>query len=323
MILVFGIRIVVVPASRHMTRNKALFKTLFEGKIGIVMFGDGNKSVIRGIGTVDIPGLPVFEDVWYVEGLKANLLSISKICDNGLNVLFTKYECKILDGRGDCMCIGVRTADNCYGITPSISNKCFSAKINQVDVWHQWLGHASHKQLEKISMCDAVIGLPKFEKIEKCICGPCQMGKQVKSKHLSVTEVQTSRPQELLHIDLMGPTRVQSLGEKKYILVVVDDFTRYTWVMLLRDKAKAPEKMIHLCKKLQVEKGIVIARIRSDHGREFENTKLVTFCNDQGTHQEFSSPKTPQQNGIVERKNRVVQEMACVMIHNKKMPKSF
>ena len=70
--------------------------------------------------------------------------------------------------------------------------------------------------------------------------------------------------------------------------------------MLLRDKAKAPKKMIHLCKKLQVEKGIVIARIRSDHRREFENTKLATFCNDQVTHQEFSSPKTSQQNVIVE-----------------------
>ena len=74
----------------------------------------------------------------------------------------------------------------------------------------------------------------------------------------------------------------------------MDDFTRYTWVVLLRDKAETPEKMIHLCKKLQVEKGTVIARIRSDHGREFETTKLATFCNDQGTHQEFSSPKTPQ-----------------------------
>ena len=63
--------------SRHMTGNKALFKTLFEGKIVVVTFGDGSKSVIRGIGTVDIPGLPVFEDVWYVDGLKANLLSIS------------------------------------------------------------------------------------------------------------------------------------------------------------------------------------------------------------------------------------------------------
>ena len=70
--------------------------------------------------------------------------------------------------------------------------------------------------------------------------------------------------------------------------------------MLLKDKAKAPKKMIHLCKKLQVEKDTVIAKIRSDHGREFENTKLATFCNDQGTQQEFSSPKALQQNGIVE-----------------------
>ena len=132
----------------------------------------------------------------------------------------------------------------------------------------------------------------------------------MKSKHSSVASVQTSKPLELLHINLMGPARVQSLGGKKYILVVVNDFTRYTWIVLFKDKAKAPEKMIRLCKKLQVEKDTMIARIRSDYGREFENTKLATFCNDQGTHQEFSSPKTPQQNGIVERKNRVVQEMA-------------
>ena len=177
--------------SRHMIGNKVLFKTLFEGKIRTVTFRDGSKSVVRGIGTMEIPGLPVFEDVCYVDGLKANLVSISHICDNGLNVLFTKYECKILDGGGDCMCIGVRTADNCYGITPSISNKCFSAMINQVDLWYPQLGHASHKQLEKISKCDVVIDLPKFEKIEKCIFGPYQMGKQVKSKHPSVTEVQT------------------------------------------------------------------------------------------------------------------------------------
>ena len=81
-----------------MIGNKALFKTLFEGKIGIVTFGDGSKSMIRGIGTMDIPGLLVF-----VDGLKANLLNINQICDNRLNVLFTKYECEILDRGGDCM----------------------------------------------------------------------------------------------------------------------------------------------------------------------------------------------------------------------------
>ena len=199
---------------------------------------------------MDILGLPVFEDVWCVDGLKANLLSISQICDNGLNVLFTKYECEILDGGGDCMRVGVMTANNYYGLTPSISNKFFSAKIDQVDLWYQRLGHATHKQLEKISKFDVVTGLPKFEKIDKCICGPCQIGKQVKSKHPSVASVQTSKPLALLHIDLMGPARVQSLGGKKYILVVVDDFTRYTWVVLLKDKAEASEKVIHLCKKL-------------------------------------------------------------------------
>ena len=115
-----------------MAGNKALFKTLFEGKIGIVTFGDGSKSVIRGIGTVDIPGLPVFEDVWYIDELKANLLSISQICDNWLNVLFTKYECEIPDGGGGCIYVGIRSADNCCGITPSISHKYYNVEKKKI-----------------------------------------------------------------------------------------------------------------------------------------------------------------------------------------------
>ena len=179
-----------------------------------------------------------------------NLLSINQICDNGLNVLFTKDECEILDDGDDCICVGIRIVDNCYSKTPSINHKCYSVKINQVDLWHQRLGHASHKKIEKISQCEAVLELPKFEKIEKSICGPCQISKQVKVRHPSISKVQTSRPLELLHIDLMGLAIVQSLGGMKYILVVVDDFTRFTWVVLLKDKSEAVDKMIHLCKKL-------------------------------------------------------------------------
>ena len=76
----------------------------------------------------------MFEDVWFVDRLKANLLSISQICDNGLNLLFTKGECEILDERGDCICVGIRISDNCYSITPSINHKCYSEKINQIDL---------------------------------------------------------------------------------------------------------------------------------------------------------------------------------------------
>ena len=87
------------------------------------------------------------------------------------------------------------------------------------------------------SFTSVVIGLQKFEKIEKNIYGPCQIGKQVKSQHPSISEIQISRPLELLHnIGLMGPARVQSLGRMKYILVVIDDFTWFTWVIILRDK---------------------------------------------------------------------------------------
>lgn len=208
--------------------NKALFKTLFEGKIKSVTFGNNNKFFILGIGTVDIPGLPIIEDVWYVEGLKANLLSISQICDNRLNVIFMTSKCEIQDEGGECIFERIRTFDNCYGITPSVTHKCRSVRINQVNLWHQQFRNSSYKKIEKISKFEAFFSLPKFEKIDKRICGPCQIGKQVKSQHPSTNDALTSRPLELLHIDLMHLIRVQSCGRKKYILVVVDDFTRYT-----------------------------------------------------------------------------------------------
>ena len=143
--------------------------------------------------------------------------------------------------------------------------------------------------------------------------GPCQLGKQTKAKHPSTQTSATSRPLELLHIDLMGPTRTKSLGGKRYIIVVADDFTRFTWVVLLKSKFDAPEHIEALCMRLQKEKGMKIDQIRNNHGKEFENSYMETCCTKAGISQEFSAPITPQQNGMVERKNRVIQEMAKAM----------
>ena len=115
----------------------------------------------------------------------------------------------------------------------------------------------------------------------------------------------------------MGPTRTESLGGKRYIIVVVDNFIRYTWVILVRSKLDAPKHIKALCTRLQNEKSLKIDRIWSDHGIEFENSYLESFCIRLGISQEFSTPITPQQNGVVERKNRVIQEMARAMLHNK------
>ena len=138
-----------------------------------------------------------------------------------------------------------------------------------------------------------------------------------------VNVIATSHFLELLHIDLMGPTRIESLGGKRYIMVIVDDFSRYTWVEFLREKLKACEKLEVLCKRLQNKKGVPIVKIRSDHGKEFENERFESFCEKNGIKKEFLAPKTPQQNGVVERNNRVIQEMARVMLLNKQIPQKF
>ena len=124
-------------------------------------------------------------------------------------------------------------------------------------------------------------------------------------------------------MDLIGLTRTEYLGGKRYIIVVVDDFTRYTWVILLRSKSDAPKHIKALCTRLQNEKNIKIDQIHSDHGKEFENSYMESFSLRFGISREFSAPITPQQNGVVERKNRVIQEMARAMLHNRDVARNL
>ena len=155
------------------------------------------------------------------------------------------------------------------------------------------------------------------------VCGLCQLGKQTKAKHPGTQTSTTCRPLELLHLDLMGPTRTKSLGGKRYIMFVVDDFIRCTWVILLRSKLDALKHIKALCTRLQNKKRLKIDRIQSDHGKEFENSYMKSFHTRLGISQEFSAPITPQQNGVVERKNRAIQEMAKAMLHNKDVARNL
>ena len=88
------------------------------------------------------------------------------------------------------------------------------------------MGHASYKHLSIVSKHESVLRIPKLSRVSNMVCGPCEIGKQTKPKHLGIQTSTTSRPLELLHLDLMDPTRIESLGGKRYIMVVVDNFTR-------------------------------------------------------------------------------------------------
>jgi len=113
------------------------------------------------------------------------------------------------------------------------------------------------------------------------------------------------------------------LGGRKYAFVCVDDFSRFTWVTFIREKSETFKVFKDLCQCLQREKESVIFKIRSDHGKKFENAKFFEFCSSERISHELSSPITPQQNGVVELKNRNLQESTRVMLHAKKLPYHF
>ena len=124
-------------------------------------------------------------------------------------------------------------------------------------------------------------------------------------------------------MDLCGPLKVQSRNGKKYILVIVDDYSRYTWTRFLKSKADTTEELVVFFKMIQTKLNQVICSIRSDHGTEFENSTLDRFCMENGTSHNFSAPRTPQQNGVVERKNRTLVNIARTMIIESNLLQNF
>ena len=133
-------------SSRHMTGDWSFFKVFESKKGGNVTFGNRSKSQIKGKRIISLPGLSDITNVLYVEGLKANLLNISQICDQDFMVLFSKGKCLVTDKFGKKHISGVRTLDNYYGLVLDADIVCNSIRLPNEDLWHQRMGHASYKK---------------------------------------------------------------------------------------------------------------------------------------------------------------------------------
>jgi transposase InsO family protein len=155
------------------------------------------------------------------------------------------------------------------------------------------------------------------------ICSACQAGKQVGAHHPHKNIMTTDRPLELLHMDLFGLIAYISIGGSKYCLVIVDDYSHFTWVFFLQEKSQTQETLKGFLRRAQNEFGLRIKKIRSDNGTEFKNSQVEGFLEDKGIKHELSSPYTPQQNGVVERKNRTLLDMARTMLDEYKTSDRF
>ncbi|GJX44488.1 putative ribonuclease H-like domain-containing protein [Tanacetum coccineum] len=161
---------------------------------------------------------------------------------------------------------------------------------------------------------DLVTGLPKFKYHKEHLCPSCEQGKSKRASHPPKPVPNSKQRLHLLHMDLCGPMRIASINGKRYVLVIVDDYSRYTWVHFLRSKDEAPEVIKTFLKRITVLLQSPVIIIRTDNGTEFKNQILKEYFDSVGISHQASSVRTPQQNGVVERRNRTLVEAARTML---------
>ncbi|GKA64829.1 retrovirus-related pol polyprotein from transposon TNT 1-94 [Tanacetum coccineum] len=245
-----------------------------------------------------------------------------------LEVAFRKSTCYIRDLKGNDLLTGSRGTD-LYSISLQDSTSpnpiCLMAKAtsSQAWLWHRRLSHLNFDTINLLSKNNIVNGLPKLKFVKDHLCSSCELGKAKRKSFHTKTTPSSKRRLQLLHMDLCGPMRVESINGKKYVLVIVDDYSRYTWTHFLRSKDETPGVLIDFLTLVQRGLHAQVTTVRTDKGTEFLNKTLHAYFAKEGIRHETSTARTPEQNGVVERRNRTLVEAARTMLSAAKVPLFF
>nr|GEZ81044.1 hypothetical protein [Tanacetum cinerariifolium] len=271
----------------------------FSMPLGTVKFGNDQITPILGYGDL-VQGTVTIKRVYYVKRLNHNLFSFGQLCDANLEVAFRKSMCYIRDLKGNDLLTGSRGTD-LYSITlqdtssPNLIYLMARATSSQGWFWHRRLSHLNFDTINFLLKNDIVIGLPKLKFVKDHLCSSY----------------------------LCGPMRVESINGKNYVLVIVDEYSRYTWTHFLRSKDETPEVLIDFLRLVQSGLHAQVRTVRTDKGMEFLNKTLHAYFASEGiNHQTFIS-RTPEQNGIAERQNRTLVKAARTMLSVAKFPLFF
>ncbi|GJV02495.1 retrovirus-related pol polyprotein from transposon TNT 1-94 [Tanacetum coccineum] len=225
-------------------------------KLSSIKFGNDHVAKIMGYGDYHIGNVTISR-VYYIEGLGHNLFSVGQFCDSNLEVAFRQHTCYIRNLEGVDLLTGSR-GDNLYtlslGDMMASSPICLLSKASKTKswLWHRRLSYLNFGAINHLARHGLVRGLLKLKFEKDHLCSACALGKSTKKPHKPKSEDTNQEKLYLLHMDLCGPMRVASVNGKKYILVIVDDYSRFTWVKCLRSKDEAPAFIINFLKIDQV-----------------------------------------------------------------------
>nr|GEX93409.1 putative ribonuclease H-like domain-containing protein [Tanacetum cinerariifolium] len=307
------------PIRQNLTRNPSSRTSNSPPRVNVVQVLVGNPQLaLQDKGVID-----------------SGCLSVSQMCDKKNSVLFTDTECLVLSPDFKLhdesqVLLRVPRENNMYNvnlknIVPSGDLTCLFAKatLDESNLWHRRLAHVNFKTINKLVKGNLVRGLPSkvFENDYTYIA--CKKGKQHRASCKTKPISSVDQPLFRLYMDLFGLTFVKSLNKKSYCLVITDDYSGFTWVFFLATKDETTPILNTFLIGLENQLSLKVKVIRSDNGTEFKKSDLNQFCRLKGIKREFSVPKTPQQNGIAERKNKTLIEAARTMLADLLLPIPF
>nr|GEY80653.1 hypothetical protein [Tanacetum cinerariifolium] len=285
---------------------------------GTVRFGNDHIAVIMGFGDLQWGNILITR-VYFIAGLGHNLFSVGQFCNSDSEVAFRRNACFVRNLEGVDLLSGNRTT-NLYTINlhemASTSPICLMARASFTKswLWHQHLSHLNFDTINDLAKNDLVTGLPKFKFHKEHLCPSCEQGKRKKASHPPKPVPNSRQRLHLLHMDLCGPMRIASINGKWYVLVIIDDYSCYTWVHFLRSKDEASEMIKTFLKRFIILLQSPVIIIRTENGTEFKHHVLKEYFDCVGISHQVSSVRTPQQNGVVEQRNRTLVEAARTML---------
>nr|GEU53076.1 retrovirus-related Pol polyprotein from transposon TNT 1-94 [Tanacetum cinerariifolium] len=267
--------------SKHMIGDRSQLFNFVQKFLGTVKFGNDHVAKIMGYEDYQIGNVTISR-VYYVEGLEHNLFYVGQFCDSDLEVAFRQHTCFIRNLDGVDLLTGSQ-GNNLYTLSLqdmlASSPICLLSKASKTKswLWHCRLSHLNFSAINHLAKQGLVRGLPKLKFEKDHLSSACAIGKSTKKIHKPKSEDTNQEKLYLLYMDHCGPMRVESVNEKKYILVIVDDYSRFTWVKFLRSKDETPMFVIKFLKMIQVRLNVSVRRIRTDNGTKFVNQTLQDY----------------------------------------------
>ena len=312
-------------ASNHMNGNRMFFVTLDETITGQVRFGDDSRIDIRGKGSIQFVfregEKKILNNVYYIPGLKSNIISLGQATEAGCEVRMRDDILTLFDRYGKVMVKTTRSKNRLYKVVLDVDNHdCLKLSIkSESSKWHARLGHINTDTMKAMINKELVTGVPAIA-IEGETCMSCLLGKQARKPFPQKTTYRASYPLDLIHGDLCGPITPPTPAHKRYVFVLIDDHTRYMWTMLLKEKSEAFDKFKKFKVLVEQETKLTVKTFRSDRGGEFCSTEFQEYCDKNGVKRHLTAPYSPQQNGVVERRNRTLLEMTRSIMKHMKVP---